>query len=60
MKTLALSKDNAKEPAKNADVDTGIYGKYVRFQAPFKSRIEYLNNGQFEKPGYLKKKNREK
>ncbi len=50
MKALALSKDKTKEPAKNADVDTGIYGKYVRFQVPFKSRIEYLNKGQFEKP----------
>ncbi len=50
MKALALSKDKAKEPAKNADVDTGIYGKNIRFQAPFKSRIEYLNQGQFEKP----------
>jgi hypothetical protein len=50
VKALALSKDNAKEPAKNADVETGIYAKYVRFQVQFKSRIEYLNQGQFEKP----------
>ncbi len=43
VKALALSKGKAKEPAKNADVDTGIYGIYVRLHVPFKSRIEYLN-----------------
>ncbi len=50
MKALALSKDKAREPAKNADLDTGIYGRYLKFQAPFKVRIKYLNQGQFEKP----------
>ncbi len=50
VKALALSKEKAKEPAKNADVDTVIYGKYLKFQAPFKVRVEYLNQGQSEKP----------
>lgn len=50
VKALALCKGTAKEPARNADLDTGMYGKYVKFQAPYKSRLEYLNKGQFEKP----------
>jgi hypothetical protein len=50
VKALALSKDKAKEPAKIADLDTGMYGRYVRFQAPWKNRLDYLNKGQFEKP----------
>jgi hypothetical protein len=50
VKALALSKDKAREPAKNPDLDTGIYGRYPKFQAPNKIRLEYLNKGQFEKP----------
>jgi hypothetical protein len=50
VKALALTKGKTKEPAKNSDLDTGIYGRYLKFQAPFKFRIEYLNQGQFEKP----------
>jgi hypothetical protein len=45
-----LGKDKAKEPAKKADLDTGMYNRYVKFQAPYKSRLEVLNKGQFEKP----------
>jgi hypothetical protein len=47
---MCKDKDKAKEPAKNPDIDTGIYGRYVRFQPPYKSRLECLNQGQFEKP----------
>jgi hypothetical protein len=50
VKSLALSKDKSREPAKNPDLDTGIYGRYLKFQAPYKFRLEYLNKGQFEKP----------
>ncbi len=34
VKSLALGKDKAKEPAKNADLDTGMYNRHVKFQAP--------------------------
>jgi hypothetical protein len=49
---LPWVKDKAKEPAKNADldIDTGMYTRYVKFQAPSKIRLEYLNKEQFEKP----------
>ncbi len=57
VKSLALSKSKAKEPARNADLDTGMYGRYVKFQALYKSRLEYLNKGQFEKPSPLMETN---
>ncbi len=50
VKALALSKKKAKEPARNPDIDTGMKGISVKFQAPYKSRLEYLNKRQFEKP----------
>jgi hypothetical protein len=50
VKSLALSKGKAREPARNADLDIEIYGRYLEFQAPYKSRLEYLKKGQFEKP----------
>jgi hypothetical protein len=50
VKSLALSKDKAREPAKNPDLDIVIYGIYLKLQAPYKSRLEYLNKGHFEKP----------
>ena len=50
-RALAMNPDNAKEPAKNPDLDTGLYSKYVKFQVHHKGRLEYLNTGgQFELP----------
>jgi hypothetical protein len=49
VKALALSEDTAKDPAKDPDLD-GIYSRHVTFQQPYKSRLSFLNKGQFEKP----------
>ncbi len=39
---FALGKDKAKESAKNADLDNGLYNRYVKFQAPSKIRLDFF------------------
>ena len=49
------TKSDAREPCKNPNLDTGLYGKYVKFQTAFPNRHKYLSTGgdsnlQFETP----------
>lgn len=49
-KALAVDADKAKEPAKNPDIDTGLYIKYCKFQVAHNARSAFLRSGHFEKP----------
>ena len=49
------TKSDAREPCKNPNLDTGLYGKDVKFQTAFPNRHKYLSTGgdsnlQFETP----------
>ena len=48
-KAAALN-SKVKETHKNPDLDTTIYGKYLKFQSAFKVRLQYLKEGHFVTP----------
>eukprot|EP00291_Cryptomonas_curvata_P005384 CAMPEP_0172186148 /NCGR_PEP_ID=MMETSP1050-20130122/20583_1 /TAXON_ID=233186 /ORGANISM="Cryptomonas curvata, Strain CCAP979/52" /LENGTH=215 /DNA_ID=CAMNT_0012860251 /DNA_START=150 /DNA_END=797 /DNA_ORIENTATION=+ len=56
VRVLTLSSSDANnEPARNVDIDTGLYGKYCKFQVLHTARIHFLKTGgdgsqQFEIP----------
>jgi hypothetical protein len=53
-RVLALSPTatSSAEPAKNPELDTGMYNRYCKFEVAYKARLEHLmdSSTQFEKP----------
>jgi hypothetical protein len=39
------TKSDLREPCKNPNLDTGVYGKYIKFQTALPNRIKYLSTG---------------
>ena len=46
----ALNDKSAEVPSQKVDVDTGLYGQYVKFQVAYKEQIDHLKSGKFEEP----------
>ena len=49
VRRLSLNK-KAKDPAHNLDIDTGLYGQYLKMQAAHAARITFLKEGHYEEP----------
>jgi hypothetical protein len=46
----AAMKSAIKDTARNPDLDSSLFNKYIKFQGAYKGRLEYLNAGQFVTP----------